>query len=239
MRGLLVCCDSLDLLVIVYFVQYLVVAMSKGKPLRSRKKTTYRKSTSTVDVEKYPSPISVRVALEPTKVTSEELVLRPDLIDDLFSEQLLNELHSLPQDWWVRWHRDAHWILEEKHAWREQVSTWGRLLQQVESAFQMSINASRLNRFSDPEDFKPFHHDASAIIPSRAKDQNVSVVLCLGVGRPVRFYHSGSRSTLDFHIAHKGAYAFGAGLNSRWMHGVGKGEMTNRISIAFWGWTDA
>ena len=207
--------------------------------MRGKVKRSYRKSTSTVDVEKYPSPISVRVALEPIKVELEELVLRPNLIEDSFAEQLLNELDALPRDWWARWHRDAHWILEEKHAWREQVSTWGRLLQQVESAFQMSINASRLNRFSDPEDFKPFHHDASAIIPSRAKDQNTSVVLCLGEGRPVRFYHSGSRSTLDFHIAHRGAYAFGAGLNSRWMHGVGKGEMTNRISIAFWGWTDA
>ena len=194
-----------------------------------------------MNVEKYPSPIAVRLSTEPTKVGFEELVMVPDILSVDLTNRLLSELNTLPKEYWVRWHRDAHWILEENRDWRAEVPSWTEVMTCIESTFQCAITASRLNRFSSPADFKHFHHDASAIIPSRARTQNTSVVLCLGEGRPVRFYHPPSKSTLDFSIPSRGAYAFGAGVNNRWMHGVGKrSEDDNRVrfSLAFWGWTE-
>ena len=164
----------------------------------------------------------------------------PELLSAELTDRLRGEIQSLSDGYWVRWHRDAHWILDEKKDWRSQVSSWTEVVTRVESTFQCSINASRLNRFSATQDFKPFHHDASAIIPSRTRTQNTSIVLCLGEGRPVRFYHPPSKSTLDFSIPSRGAYAFGAGINNCWMHGVGKGaegDDRTRFSLAFWGWT--
>ena len=209
--------------------------------MRGKVKRKYRRSTSTVNVEKYPSPIAVRLSLEPTKVGLDEMVMVPQVLSAGLAERLRGEIQSFTDDYWVRWHRDAHWILDEKKNWRSQVSSWTEVVACLEATFQCSINASRLNRFSDSGDYKPFHHDASAIIPSRTRTQNTSIVLCLGEGRPVRFYHEPSKSTLDFSIPSRGAYAFGAGVNNRWMHGVGKGGEGDdrvRFSLAFWGWTD-
>lgn|GEM_PF-5278824 len=209
--------------------------------MRGKVKRRYRKSTSTVDVEKYPSPIAVRLSSEPTKVGLDEMVMVPQVLSAELAERLRGEIQSFSDEYWVRWHRDAHWILDEKKDWRSQMQTWTEVVTCLESTFQCSINASRFNRFSAAQDFKPFHHDASAIIPSRTRTQNTSIVLCLGEGRPVRFYHPPSKSTLDFSIPSRGAYAFGAGVNNRWMHGVGKGVEDDdrvRISLAFWGWTD-
>ena len=209
--------------------------------MRGKTKPRYRKSTSTVDVEKYPSPITVRLSSEPTKVGVEELVMVPEVLSADVTKQLLCELNALPEEYWVRWHRGAHWILEEKRDWRLEVPSWLEVFKRVESTFQCSINASRLNRFSGPQDYKPFHHDASAIIPSRMRTQNTSIVVSIGEGRPVRLYHPPSKSTLDFSIPSRGAYAFGSGVNNRWMHGVGKGSEDDdrvRFSLAFWGWTE-
>ena len=194
-----------------------------------------------MNVEKYPSPIAVRLSTVPTKVGFEELVMVPDILSSDLTNRLLSELNALSEEYWVRWHRKAHWILEEKRDWRAEVPSWLEVFHCVETTFQCSINASRLNRFSDPQDYKPFHHDASAIIPSRMRTQNTSIVVSIGEGRPVRLYHPPSKSTLDFSIPSRGAYAFGAGVNNSWMHGVGKGVEDDdrvRFSLAFWGWTD-
>lgn len=209
--------------------------------MRGKIKRNYRKSTSRVNVERYPSPIAVRLATQPTKVGRDEMVMVADVLSEDVACQLLEHIQGLSDGHWVRWHRDAHCILDEQQDWRALVPCWNDVVTAVEAVFQCSINASRLNRFSDAEDYKPFHHDASAIIPSRTRTQNTSIVLCLGEGRPVRFYHPPSKSTLDFSIPSRGAYAFGAGVNNRWMHGVGKlpdEEGGTRYSLAFWGWTE-
>ena len=192
-------------------------------------------------MERYPSPIAVRISAEPTRTGLDEMVIVPDVLSVELTDRLLSELHALPEEYWIRWHRRAHWILEEQRDWRAEVPSWLEVFHCVEATFRCSINASRLNRFSDPQDYKPFHHDASAIIPSRTRTQNTSIVVSIGEGRPVRFYHEPSKSTLDFSIPSRGAYAFGAGVNNRWMHGVGKGLEDDdrvRFSLAFWGWTD-
>lgn len=209
--------------------------------MRGKTKQRYKKSTSTVNVERYPSPIAVRISAEPTRTGLDEMVIVPDVLSVELTDRLLSELHALPEEYWIRWHRRAHWILEEQRDWRAEVPSWLEVFHCVEATFRCSINASRLNRFSDPQDYKPFHHDASAIIPSRTRTQNTSIVVSIGEGRPVRFYHEPSKSTLDFSIPSRGAYAFGAGVNNRWMHGVGKGLEDDdrvRFSLAFWGWTD-
>ena len=142
--------------------------------MRGKTKQRYKKSTSTVNVERYPPPIGVRVSMGPTKTGLDEMVMVPDVLSMDLTNRLLRELNALPAEYWVRWHRDGHWILEEKQEWRVDVPSWLEVLNCVERTFQCSINASRLNRFSDPQDYKPFHHDASAIIPARTRTQNTN-----------------------------------------------------------------
>ena len=205
--------------------------------IRNIRKGSLKKSTSNVDVEKYNPQISVRISNTSTKIAPSEMVVIPQIISNELITRVQSQLTYIPEDYWSRWHKNSHWILDEDKPWREALSCWEEIYTKIETYFQMTIHASRLNRFSDPEDHKPFHHDASAIVPSIAKKQNTSVVLSIGCEKPVRFFHSRTRTTMDFVIPSGGAYGFGNLLNKRWMHGIGKGGEKERISIAFWGWS--
>ena len=207
------------------------------KSIRSIRKGSLRKSTSNVDVETNRPQLSIRISNKPTKISPIEMVVIPEIIDDVLVDRFQAELASIPKDHWLRWHKNSHWILDEEKPWRDFLSCWKDICSKVETTFQMSIHASRLNRFSEIEDHKPFHHDASAIVGSIARKQNTSVVISIGCEKPVRFFHSGTRATMDFVIPSGGAYGFGHIVNKRWMHGIGKGGTKERISIAFWGWS--
>ena len=207
------------------------------KSIRSIRKGSLKKSTSNIDVEKYRPQISVRLSTNSTKISPNEMVIIPQVLNNRLITQFRRQLDFIPEDYWLRWHKNSHWILDEDKPWRELLSCWEEIYSNIEERFYMTIKASRLNRFSSPEDHKPFHHDASAIVPSIASKQNTSVVVSIGCEKPVRFFHSRTRSIMDFVIPSGGAYGFGSTLNRRWMHGIGKGGSKERISIAFWGWS--
>ena len=165
------------------------------------------------------------------------MVIVPQVLNQGLIARLHMQLEMIPKDYWLRWHKNSHWILDEDKHWRELLPCWKEIYTKVESTFLMTIKASRFNRFSTPEDHKPFHHDASAIVPSIATKQNTSVVISIGSEKPIRFFHARTKTTIDFVIPSGGAYGFGDVMNKRWMHGIGKGGKQERISIAFWGWS--
>ena len=207
------------------------------RSIRSIRSGALRKSTSDVDVERHPPQISVRLSNTPTTISPIEMVVVPNVLSEELIARLRTHLSTIPEIYWIRWHKNSHWILDEDKPWRDLLPCWSEICANVESTFRMRIQASRLNRFSDPDDHKPFHHDASAIVPTLSKKQNTSVVISIGCEKPIRFFHSGTKTTMDFVIPSGGAYGFGHILNKRWMHGIGKQGSEDRISIAFWGWS--
>lgn len=42
------------------------------------------------------------------------MVMVPQVLSAGLAERLRGEIQSFTDDYWVRWHRDAHWILDEK-----------------------------------------------------------------------------------------------------------------------------
>lgn len=205
--------------------------------IRKIRKGRIKKSTSGVDINKYPPEISVRFCFQQTQIQPGELVFFHSISSDLY-HNIIDELIQLPKNLWVRWHQNAHWIADEDLQWRELIPSWNTLVNEVERIFQFTIDASRLNRF-DSNDYKPFHNDASAIISSLSKKQNISVALCLGSNRNVRFFHPASCTSLDFQTSPMTLYGFGTQVNRAWMHGIERNTSIEqaRYSIVFWGWT--
>ena len=165
-----------------------------------------------------------------------EFVLVPQLFERSFTQELLTQLHDIPEEYWLRWHRKQHWAVDEDLCWKDFVPNWNTLIEGISQAFSVEIQATRINRFVNGDDGKPFHHDAYAVIPSLQKKQNISIILSLGATRSILFMQPKTKTVLSFEIPNGMIYSFREQINLNWMHGIPKeSEATTRYSIAFWG----
>ena len=67
------------------------------------------------------------------------------------------------------WHGDTHIIADDKKGWKEKCPTFNMIIDKIKDFFNMDIQATRFNWYKDSEQWKPFHHDAAAIKPDKAK----------------------------------------------------------------------
>ena len=83
-----------------------------------------------------------------------------------------------------------------------------------------SFSATRLNWYRDSSEWKPFHHDAAAIKPDKAKTQNLTVAVSFGAERDAAFEHATTKSTISMPQPNGAIYVFAKDVNVIWRHGI-------------------
>ena len=155
-------------------------------------------------------------------------------------------------DMWVPWHENSHFIANDRDRhgkWKSESPIFCAVVDRIAKYFNMNVKATRFNWYRDAEEWKPYHHDAAAVKPERAKTQNCTVAVSFGATRDAAFEHAKTGTTVFFPQANGSAYTFGHDVNVEWRHGIpqvpeelrhdGKENGSEaRISIIAWGWVD-
>jgi hypothetical protein len=138
-------------------------------------------------------------------------------------------------------------IADDSTRFKEKCPTFMKVLDKIRDYFGMDIKATRFNLYRDDKDHKPFHFDASAIKPEKAKIQNITVGVSFGRTREIAFEDAlepkRHRRVVSFPMPNGSTYAFCKDINVNWRHGVpaiplDKIRNQSRISIIAWGWVD-
>jgi len=175
------------------------------------------------------------------------------IVSDLFCDEtdfriydcLLDELENsgVPENkLWQLWHGDSHVIADDKRTkWRESCPTFNMIIEKIQNYFDMDIKATRLNWYRDTSEWKPFHHDAAAMKPDKARTQNFTVAVSFGVERDAAFEHAQSKNVISMPQPNGTIYTFSKDVNIIWRHGIlqmppEKQTNDGRISIIAWGW---
>lgn len=217
----------------------------------------HKKNTESFEPNYEPADMRVLVEVAGKKKTthlqfqSKDVVVVPDLFcseEDLtIHQKLLDEMDRCGIDsdrLWKLWHGDTHLIADDHTRFKERCPTFLKILNRIEEYFGMEIKATRFNLYRDDNDFKPFHHDAAAIDPEKAKVQNMTVGVSFGRTREIAFQDAkepqGHRRVVSFPLPNGYTYCFAKDINTTWRHGVSaipEGKKTNqsRISLIAWG----
>lgn len=140
------------------------------------------------------------------------------------------------------WHGDNHLIADDTLKWKDKSPTFKHIIDSLCRYFNMTVGATRLNYYDNGEDWKPYHHDAAALKPEKAKTQNITVGLSLGLTREISFQHAKKRTTINFPLEDGVIYAFGNKVNVDFRHGIPQlieKRLANepRLSIIIWGYS--
>lgn len=149
---------------------------------------------------------------------------------------------------WMPWHGENHLIANDKLNWKQDVPIFNKLMKRIEDFFDMDIKATRFNWYRDSKDWKPFHFDAAAVKPDKAKTQNLTIGVSFGAERDIAFEHADNRCTLAFPLIDGSVFGFCKEINCEWRHGIpqlhpdrrreikDKKKDEGRISIIAWGY---
>lgn len=189
------------------------------------------------------------------KLKTQDVLVVPNLFcdEDDYSiyDSLLKEMEECSVEnerLWKLWHGDTHLIADDHQNFKEEIPTFMKIIDKLRDYFNMDIKATRFNWYRDNKEWKPYHHDASAVDPKKAKIQNFTVGVSFGSTRDIAFEDAiegrGHRRVVSFPLPNGTTYAFTRDINVNWRHGVPqlkddseKGER-GRISIIAWGATD-
>jgi alkylated DNA repair dioxygenase AlkB len=159
-----------------------------------------------------------------------------------WSDTITRLLNEISKDVYKPWHGDNHLIADDTLKWKEKSPTFKHIIDSLCRYFNMSISATRLNYYENGEDWKPYHHDAAALKPEKAKTQNITIGLSLGLTREISFQHAEKRTTINFPLEDGVIYAFGNKINIDFRHGIPQLKEKNlvnepRLSIIIWGYS--
>ncbi len=229
---------------------------SKNKNHKNRHKL---KKVNTETFDPVHTPADMRLLIEPAKsfgkcglnIRSRDVVVVPGLFCDTMDLSIYNRLMDemskcgISNDkLWKTWHGDNHLIADDHMNYKEKVPTFLAIIQKIRDYFDMDIKATRFNLYRDDVEWKPFHHDASAVDPEKAKIQNFTVGVSFGATRDIAFEDAmeevGHRRVISIPLVNGMTYCFSRDINTNWRHGVpqlppnlqGK---NGRISIIAWG----
>jgi len=176
-----------------------------------------------------------------------DVVIVPNFLQESYNgelyDRLLQELNDLKIDdnkLWLEWHGENHLIANDSLHWKEHVSTFNFIIDEIERYFNMKVRSTRFNLYEDSTDWKPYHHDAAAIKEHIAEVQNFTVGVSLGATRSISFQHAKTNTTVSIPLENCSAYAFSKKINVDWKHGIpqvhpNKAFDKGRISIIAWG----
>ena len=181
------------------------------------------------------------------RVKTRDVILIPDLFPepDLY-DRLVYEVENcgIPEERLLKlWHGDTHYIADDKTGWKEQCPTFQLVIDRIQNYFGMRVQATRFNWFKSTAEWKPFHHDAAAVKPDKARTQNFTVGVSFGFPRDIAFEENDSQKVVSFPLPSGTTYAFARDMNVLWKHGVPQlppeeHKPEGRISIIAWGWVD-
>jgi hypothetical protein len=173
------------------------------------------------------------------------------LVNNLFGsdangiyEKLINEIKNSGIDeaqLFKLWHGDTHMIADDHLQWKSKCPTFNMVIEKMKSYFSIDVKATRFNWFRDSSDFKPYHHDAAAVDPEKAKKQNFTVGVSFGATRTASFEHAKTRTVIDIPLENGSIYCFSKDTNIEWRHGiprVSNPSNQGRISIIAWGFVN-
>lgn len=183
------------------------------------------------------------------EIYSRDVVIAPNLFcksnDFSIYNKLLEEIKAVGnENIWKLWHGDTHYIADDHIDWKSKSPTFNMIVDELSKYFQMDVKASRLNWFRDLKEWKPYHHDAAAVDPKKAKTQNFTVGVSFGASRDIAFEHATTRTVTSIPLPNGTTYGFARDVNIIWRHGIPqltdksinefKGDQ-GRISIIIWG----
>jgi hypothetical protein len=147
---------------------------------------------------------------------------------------------GIPQDQLLlSWHGDTHWIADDSKPWKNHCPTFHMVVERLREYFHMDIKATRCNWYKDTSEWKPYHHDAAAVKPDKARTQNFTVGVSFGSTRVAAFEDAKTRTTVAFPLPDGMVYCFARDTNILWRHGIlqePEVRAEGRISIIAWGW---
>ena len=238
---------------------------TKGKPKRNKDKYNKNKRVkNTVCFEPMTAPVDMRIVLDSRSVkhnyisdipelTSRDVLLSPKLFDDFDKYEIYNKLVSeikncgIPEEQLLKmWHGNdkiegTHLIANDRSNWKERCPTFNMVISRLKDVFKMDIKATRLNWYRDPDHWKAFHFDASAVKSEKALTQNFTVAVSFGITKDAAFEHALTKTVISMPQTDGTVYSFTNSTNGIWRHGIlqDKHEQElGRISIIAWGWID-
>lgn len=201
------------------------------------------KNTETFEPS-YAEP-SMRVYFNKRLIKDNEVCIVNTIFAD--NDDIYNQLMSeVSKDVYVPWHGDTHTIADDRSEidWKLRSPTFDYVITQLCQYFNLTPGATRLN-FYDDNDWKPYHHDAAALKPEKAKYQNITVGVSFGSEREISFESAEdtkyTRKTINFPLSNGTVYAFGNKINTDFRHGIPPITNKNkkgRISVIIWGYSN-
>lgn len=204
------------------------------------------KNTETF-VPNYDDP-TIRIRFNTPIICGNEVSINNNIFYDknLF-KSLLSEIDD---EVYKSWHGDTHLIADDSHNidWKSNSPTFDKIIKQLCSYFCMTPGATRLNFYKDSY-WKPYHHDAAALKPDKAKTQNITVGVSFGETRDISFESThkniNDRIRLNFPLDNGTVYSFGNKVNIDFRHGIPplkdnkstNKSYTGRFSIIVWGYS--
>lgn len=207
------------------------------------------KNTETF-IPNYEQP-SIRIKFNQYITNSNEVSIHNNMFYD---KNLYDKLSSeINNDVYKSWHGDTHLIADDLHEtdWKLKSKTFDYIIKQLCSYFGMTAGATRLNYYTDSY-WKPYHHDAAALKPDKAKTQNITVGVSFGKMREISFESTHKnikdRIKINFPLENGVVYSFGNKVNLDFRHGIPPIKLneqiksnncnTGRISIIIWGFSN-
>jgi hypothetical protein len=234
------------------------IGKETGREIANQIQYQSKKNTETFEPYYGPSDMRVVVEIAEGKKRSElefqtnDIALIPDLFRD--EKDIFTRLNMEMEKYgdqndqlWKLWHGDSHVIADDGTDFKKHCPTFNFILDRIREYFQMDIKATRFNLYRDDNDHKPFHFDASAIKPEKAKIQNITIGVSFGRTREIAFEDAlepkKHRRVVSFPMTNGSTYCFCKDINVNWRHGVPaipkeQFKKESRISIIAWGWVD-
>jgi len=209
------------------------------------------KNTRSFNPTDYPVDLKIRIN-ESINIGANDIVIDnttfKDYVEmDLYS-RLYQELKTFEQkepELFKLWHGDTHNIANDRINWKLSCPTFNLIVNTMADTYKVDVKSTRLNFYENGSEWKPFHHDAAAINPDKAKTQNFTLGASFGATREVAFQYAGTQKNktapvVCFDLKDNEVYAFTKNINQFWKHGIRQNVTNNvsRISIIIWGWKD-
>ena len=189
------------------------------KNFKERHRRRHVKNTETFEPSH--SPPDMRIIVENGGEKYPRIHKTNDVIvvNNLFCEKddltiynnLLKEIKEtgLNQDnLWKLWHGDTHLIVDDKMGWKAKCPTFNMVIQKVKDYFDVDVKATRFNLYEDSSQWKPFHHDAAAVKPDKAKTQNITIGISFGLEREAAFEHAKTKTVISLPLQLASRYWF-------------------------------
>lgn len=150
--------------------------------------------------------------------------------DRTIYNNLMDEIKSLENS-------DEHMVNWSKHHKFENpdfLPTFTKVVEFLSTQFNVQISQTRLNFYTDQNDFKPFHHDRHAY---GDKLEDFTIGASFGYSRDLVFLHEPTNKQIRFPQNNGDVFAFDKKVNKMFMHGVPKSsrKVGPRFSIIVWG----